>query len=473
MPPAGGRADTGLAIEFRLNGETCAVEVDPAERLLDLLRYRLDLTGTKEGCGEGECGACTVYLDGLPVDSCLVPAYQAAGRDVRTIESLDEAALDPFLRTGATQCGACTPGVVMTAWWIREHPDLLETHGVRELMAGNLCRCTGYDGIVEGVEAALAERARGAGGGPGGSGGTSPGARATPRPLARAGVRGSGAVHRPRTLAAALDRLAEDPEAIPMAGGTDLLVHWPGHLAAHDRDYVDLAGIDELRGHRWGESELVLGGLSTYWELIRDPRVAREFPLLVDAGRQVGAVQIQARGTWAGNIANGSPAADGVPVLMAYDAVVGLASSAGTREVPLSDFYLGYKRMRRRGEELITHIRLPRRARDIQWFDKVGSRAQQAITKVGLAVTRDAGAPPDGGGWRVVANSVAPTVLRCPTVERLLDEAPDIDGPDGFAEALRADVSPIDDVRSSAEYRRRVLARLLYFGLRERVEFVT
>jgi aerobic-type carbon monoxide dehydrogenase small subunit (CoxS/CutS family) len=131
------------------------VAVDPAARLLDLLRYDLRLTGTKEGCGEGECGACAVWLDGLPADSCLVPAYQVEGRDVRTIESIDPQRVRALLASGATQCGACTPGVVMTAVWILENPGLLETHSIRELMAGNLCRCTGYDGIVEGIEAAL------------------------------------------------------------------------------------------------------------------------------------------------------------------------------------------------------------------------------------------------------------------------------------------------------------------------------
>ncbi len=150
--------DEAIPIRFTLNGEPVAVDVRPAERLLDTLRYTLGLTGTKEGCGEGECGACTVYLDGVPADSCLVPSYQARGRRVETVESLDEAGLDPFLRTGATQCGACTPGVVMTGRWVCEHPELLERHSIRELMAGNLCRCTGYDGIVEGVEAALARR---------------------------------------------------------------------------------------------------------------------------------------------------------------------------------------------------------------------------------------------------------------------------------------------------------------------------
>ena len=148
-------SQTEITIDFTLNGSPVTVTVDPAERLLDTLRYQLKLTGTKEGCGEGECGACTVYLDGLPVDSCLVPAYQVRGARVETVESLDPASLQSLLAHGATQCGACTPGVAMTACWIRAHKELLASHSIRELMAGNLCRCTGYDGIVNGVRASL------------------------------------------------------------------------------------------------------------------------------------------------------------------------------------------------------------------------------------------------------------------------------------------------------------------------------
>jgi aerobic-type carbon monoxide dehydrogenase small subunit (CoxS/CutS family) len=155
-PRAAGQETVG--VRMRVNGAPVTVEVPADERLLDTLRYRLGLTGTKEGCGEGECGACTVYLDGLPVDSCLVPTYQVRGASIQTIESMDPRELQPFLEHGSTQCGACTPGVIMMACWIRDHPELLERHSVRELMAGNLCRCTGYDGIVDGIAAARSPR---------------------------------------------------------------------------------------------------------------------------------------------------------------------------------------------------------------------------------------------------------------------------------------------------------------------------
>jgi aerobic-type carbon monoxide dehydrogenase small subunit (CoxS/CutS family) len=146
-----------LEILFTLNGKSTQVCVPAAERLLDTLRYRLDLPGTKEGCGEGECGACTVHLDGLPVNSCLLPTYQIRGHQIDTIESVPGADLTALHRAGTTQCGACTPGVVMTARWLTSNPALRASHGVRELMAGNLCRCTGYDGIIEGVEQQLTE----------------------------------------------------------------------------------------------------------------------------------------------------------------------------------------------------------------------------------------------------------------------------------------------------------------------------
>lgn len=147
-----------IDVALTLNGRRVAVRVPTVERLLDTLRYRLGLTGSKEGCGEGECGACTVHLDGLPVCSCLVPTFQCGGRDVKTVEAIDPAILGPMLECGATQCGACTPGVVMTACWVRAHPEVLKTHTTRELMVGNLCRCTGYDGIVDAMHAMMEQK---------------------------------------------------------------------------------------------------------------------------------------------------------------------------------------------------------------------------------------------------------------------------------------------------------------------------
>jgi xanthine dehydrogenase small subunit len=146
---------------------------------------------------------------------------------------------------------------------------------------------------------------------------------------------------------------------------------------------------------------------------------------------------------------------------MAYDAVVILQSVRGREEVPLSDFYTGYKTLRRSGDQLVTAIRIPRRRYTRQRFHKVGSRRAQAIAKVGLAITHSA------EGWRVVAASVAPTVRRCPALEQLLTDGAPLAGPGDLLPAIAQDTSPIDDIRSSAEYRRQVLARVLFSDLRE------
>ena len=265
----------------------------------------------------------------------------------------------------------------------------------------------------------------------------------------------------PASVPEALDQLANDATAVPIAGGTDLLVHWPIRSDAHEQTYVDLSRLDPLKPLCWTTDELLLGGLTTYWDVIRDDRARQEFPLLVDAARQVGAIQIQARGTWAGNIVNASPAADGVPVLMAYDAVVVLESRRGREEVPLDRFYSGYKQMKRRPDQLVVGIRMPRRRYTYQVFEKVGARRAQAIAKVGLAITRS------DAGWRVVAASVAPTIRRCPAVERLLETGTPIASPEGLLPAIAQDVTPIDDIRSSAHYRTRAMARVLYHDLRD------
>ncbi len=149
-----------MKTEFILNGQRVAVDGHPMERLLDVLRERFALTGTKEGCGEGECGACAVLIDGSPTLSCLLPLLQCEGRTVETVEGIAagqaRAFLDRFIATGGVQCGACTPGIIVTAWALLQRNPHPTREEVREALAGNLCRCTGYEGIIR----ALVEEAR-------------------------------------------------------------------------------------------------------------------------------------------------------------------------------------------------------------------------------------------------------------------------------------------------------------------------
>lgn len=143
-------------ISIKVNGKKRAFDGAPFKRLIDVLREDFALTGTKEGCGEGECGACTVLLDGEPVNSCLIPACQAEGRAVETVESLGtpeklSKLQAGFLACGGAQCGICTPGMLMTAHAHIEGGGKCDDRSVRTALAGNLCRCTGYQDIVKSV----------------------------------------------------------------------------------------------------------------------------------------------------------------------------------------------------------------------------------------------------------------------------------------------------------------------------------
>lgn len=273
----------------------------------------------------------------------------------------------------------------------------------------------------------------------------------------------------PSTLNEALAMLGEDPTLAPLAGGTDLLVHWPGNLDGKSRDYLDLSRLRPAHSAiTWDDDRVTLGPLTTYWDVITDSRFRERFPILIEAARQVGAVQIQTQGTWAGNIANASPVADGVPALMACDASVELRSAQGAQTIALDQLYTGYRQSRRKPEQLITGIVIPRRRYNAQFFEKVGSRRAQAITKVGVAVTHC-----DGAGWRVIANAMAPVILRCAAVEALLESKAPIRTPDDLLGAIDADMTPISDLRSTAPYRRAVFARILFHALRQRRVRVT
>ncbi len=259
---------------------------------------------------------------------------------------------------------------------------------------------------------------------------------------------------RPRSTRELAEQLAAHPGARPIAGGTDVMVRLEAGFAAAE-SYVDLSGLaGELRTIRVEEKQVEIGALATLWDVRRNVEVVRRFPLLEEAARTVGAVQIQSRGTWAGNIANGSPAADGVAALLCYDAEVVLVSKAGTRTAPLHGFFTGYKKMDLRPGEYISAIRLPLQEPDRKHaFHKVGTRRAQAITKIGLAFLQRA-----DGSHRVAGISLAPFVIRYTGIEAVLDRggsAAELDA------AIAAEVKPIDDIRSTATYRRKVFAALL------------
>jgi carbon-monoxide dehydrogenase small subunit len=147
---------TQMDLHFNVNGKTTSVRTYPMERLLDVLRNQLGLTGTKEGCGEGECGSCSVLMNGELVNSCLVPILQARGADIVTIEGLARgdklhALQQAFLECGGAQCGICTPGMILAAWHLLQKQPQPTFNDIRDGLSGNLCRCTGYAQILEAV----------------------------------------------------------------------------------------------------------------------------------------------------------------------------------------------------------------------------------------------------------------------------------------------------------------------------------
>lgn len=246
----------------------------------------------------------------------------------------------------------------------------------------------------------------------------------------------------------ALVILREEKRTI-VAGATDVYVGLNFGTFA-PRRLLDIWGLDELRMIWTHGDTMVIGALATYTELIQSHIVAERVPMLAEASRQVGGVQIQNRGTLGGNIANGSPAADGVPVLSATDAVVVLRSVDGERRVPLNGFYTGYRATVMKTDELITAIEIPP-VEGRQWFRKVGTRAAQAISKIVMAAVRSPSP-------RIALGSVAPTVIRLPETELALAGGASIDE---AVEILGREIAPIDDIRSTADYRRRVSQNLL------------
>ncbi len=261
----------------------------------------------------------------------------------------------------------------------------------------------------------------------------------------------------PSSVEEALEQRRDRERLIPIAGGTDVMV-WMNFGVLPGPVYQSLHRLaSQWRYVREDEEGgLRIGALATYTDIRRHPVVQRDYPLLVEAARATGALQIQNRGTLAGNIANGSPAADTVPVLMVYDARVVLVASGGERTVSLDEFFTGYRKNVMRPGELISEIVLPpsRFTPGEQYYRKVGTRQAQAISKVVVA-----------GAWnrkegvvRLAWGSVAPVTIRAKKTEAALARGMS----KGEAwEVLQTEISPIDDIRSTRGYRVAVARNLL------------
>ena len=272
----------------------------------------------------------------------------------------------------------------------------------------------------------------------------------------------------PRTLLDAYAALDEAP-ARPIAGGTDLMVALTGELGEPPERVLDLWRLDELRGIALDGDAITLGALTTYTDIRRSALCREHLPALVDAAATIGAAQIQNRGTLGGNIANASPAGDTLPVLLALDAAMVCGSSRGERSVAAEAFWPAYRQTVLASDELLLRVRIPLPVGREVRFRKIGTRRAQSISKVVLALSwRDGGGGTPWTDVRLGLGSVAATPIRARTTESVLEgRTPTPETADRAAETLAGELQPIDDVRSTAEYRRLVAARVLHRLIRE------
>jgi len=444
-----------MKIILTVNGTRHDLDVQPLRRLLDVLREDLGLTGTKEGCGEGECGACAVHIDGVLLNSCQVPVYQAHGRSILTVEGLGTPEEpDPlqvaFVEKGAVQCGFCTPGLLMASRALLAAKPAPTVAEIRAGLAGNLCRCTGYGRVVEAVQSAAGKKAVCAAGDPAEVG--------PPVSSAADAVQ----VFMPNSLTEALAALADESCTI-MAGGTDLMAAFHAGMPLPGR-VLDISGIQELSGIVMTPRGVSLGAAVSYAELLDATEVTTPYPALAEAARLVGAPAVQNAGTIGGNLVNASPGADLVPVLAALDGVVVLASQQGERRLPVTAFHRGYRNCDLRPDELVQAVELPQPADGLrQAFFKAGTRRAQSIARVNLACCARVDAQGRLTDVRLVAGSVGPTIVVLDETMAWLKGRP-LAQKDLAVEAGRlaaAEITPIDDVRATAEYRHTVLGNLV------------
>ncbi len=371
-----------MRFNMTVNGKDIHIEAPPLRRLLDILRQDLGLTGTKEGCGEGECGACAVIMDGMLVNSCMVPAIQLPGKDILTIEGLGspeepDSLQRAFVEEGAVQCGFCTPGMVMASRFLLSQNNNPGKEQIRTGLAGNLCRCTGYERIFRAVERAAEE-----------------GYGKNIEPSFFLSSPGSfelcedekNRIFIPHSTGEALAILkTHGKDTVILAGTTDIMVQLKNGMK-EPLSVMDISRIPELSDISLEDDSLQIGSCSTYSRIYSNPIVQSHFPALEKAARLNGAITLQNRATLGGNLMTASPAADMPPVLMALDAKAVLRSTSGSREISISELWTGYRNTVRLPEEILIGIKVPIPSENSrQIFYKRGSRSMLTIARVSLA----------------------------------------------------------------------------------------
>ncbi|GAA0781375.1 xanthine dehydrogenase small subunit [Roseibium denhamense] len=466
-------------IRFLKNGEVVELDsVGPTETLLDYLRLRRRETGTKEGCGEGDCGACTVALGRLvggkmvyqPVNSCIQLLGMIDGAELVTVEDLaSDQRLHPVQKAmvdlHGSQCGFCTPGFIMTLFTLYHAEEKQKSRKtVTEWLAGNLCRCTGYRPIVDAALEACFDAADDA---------FTWRANETRQKLqdladSRDVYLGdsNGFFASPSTLDGLAALYAQHPDATIVAGATDVAL-WVTKNLAELPKIIWLGRIEELDRVEETGSGVLIGATATY--AATEAAMTRIETSLGALWKRIGSKQVRASGTIGGNIANGSPIGDTPPALIALGATLELHSADGSRALPLEDFFLEYGKQDRRDGEFVTGLFVPGlSANQVFRCYKISKRFDQDISAVmaGFRFALSDGVITEA---RIAYGGMAGTPKRAATAEAALAGA-SLEDPATWGAAMQgliSDFTPMTDMRASSAYRMETARALLAKALME------